>query len=133
MNSSPELLEAVGEAGGDLAHAVGVDPDARVLHVGEHLRERQLDRLVQLQVPALEQPRAHRRNDPRRDGCVPDERCRLLVRLGLGPDPDAVFDCEVVELVGRPPGLDQVGGEKRVVGGHDPLGLGVVRDHLQTL
>ena len=123
-----ELLDAVGEPRGDLAHPVGVDADAGVLHVGEHRDERQLDRLVELEVPALEQPRAHLGDDPRRDRRPADERRRLLVGLGLGLELDAVLDREVVELVGRPPRLDQVGGEERVVGGHDPLGLGVVRD-----
>ena len=45
-----QLLDPVGEPGGDLAHPVGVDADARVLHRRQHLGQRQLDRLVELEV-----------------------------------------------------------------------------------
>src|SRR5437879_3536309 len=43
-----ELLEPVGEPCGDLAHPVGVDLDARVLHRREHRGQRELDALVEI-------------------------------------------------------------------------------------
>jgi hypothetical protein len=141
MNSSPcelvrsrlELLHAVGEPRGDLAHPVGVDPDTGVLHVGQHLGQGQLDRLVQLEIPALEQTRAHRRHEPERQRRPAEERGRLLVGLGFGPDVDPVLEREVVEFVRGPPRLDQVGREQGVVCGHNALGLGVVSHGRKTL
>ena len=63
-----ELLDPVLEPRRDLAHAVGVDLDAGVLHRREHGGERQLDVLVELQRAALDEALAHRR---RRAGGAP--------------------------------------------------------------
>jgi hypothetical protein len=55
-----ELFDAIRESRGDLAHAVLVDLDPRVLHGGEHGGKRELDVVVQLLRAALAQPRAQR-------------------------------------------------------------------------
>ena len=59
-----ELLDLVGQAGGDLAHAVGVDANARVLHRRKDGGERQLDLAVELPGPALLDALAQERCNP---------------------------------------------------------------------
>ena len=112
-----ELLDAVGQPRGDLAHAVGVDADADVLHRRQHLGERQLDVAVERVEAALGDPLSHRGVEPERGGGVADERRGLLVRRRSGDELDPVLGREVVERVRRPAGLDQVGHQERVVGG----------------
>ena len=77
-----ELLDAVGEAGRDLAHPVRVDPDAGVLHLREHRRRAAARSSRTAPVPALEQAGAHLRDQPERQRRAPDEGGRLLVGLG---------------------------------------------------
>ena len=111
-----ELLDALGEARSDLTHAVGVDPDPGVLHVGEHRGERQLDLVVEL----LGAPLAHARAEQRREAAnglrAPDEGGGLLLGRGHRHELEAVLAREVVELVAGAAGIDEVGGDQRVVG-----------------
>ena len=126
-----ELLHPVGKASGDLAHAIGVDLDADVLHRREHLGQRQLDLPVEALGAPLGQAFAHPTDQPARKLGAPDERGRLLLGRRVEQHVDAVLGREVVELVGRSAGLDQVGREQRVVGNAaHPLRLGVVDDEL---
>ena len=124
-----ELLDPVCEPGSDLPHAVLVDLDAGVLHVGEHLGERELDLAVEL----LPRRAPSRRRDeglgePKGGGRVANERGGVLVGRGVGNELDAVLGREVVELVGRAARVDQVGGQQRVLRGLDTLRLRVVGD-----
>ena len=128
-----ELLDAVGEARGDLAHAVRVDPDARVLHRGEHRGQRKLDLVVEPLHPALADALAEERSEPAGGLGVTDERGRLLLRGRVGLELEAVFRGEVVEGVLGPAGIDQVRGEQRVVGGLDAKRLGVVNGEIAGL
>ena len=125
-----ELLDAVGQAGGDLAHPVGVDLDAGGLHRGEHLGQRELDlaveRLGAALPDALEQGLAEAQGRRR----VAHERSRLLLRLGDRLQLDPVLRREVVELVVGPARLDQVREDHRVVDGLDAQRLRVVGDQL---
>ena len=108
MNSSPassyalrlELLDAVGEPGGDLAHAVRVDLDPGVLHRREHRGQRQLD----LAVERLARRARGRARASGRAGAAsrPAWRTRAAVSssaVGLGDQLEAVLGGEVVELV----------------------------------
>ena len=110
-----ELLDPLVEPGGDLAHAIRVDPDARVLHVREHGGERQLDLVVEPLHPPLPHPGSKRRREPPRRLGVPHERRRLLLGRGIGNELEAVLPSEVVELVAGPARVDEVRGDQRVV------------------
>ena len=99
-----ELLDAVGQPRGDLAHAVCVDADADVLHRGQHLGQRQLDVAVERVEAALGDPCAELRIEAERRRRATDERRRLLLGGRLGDELDAVLGGEVVEDVRRRPG-----------------------------
>ena len=73
-------------------------------------------------------PLEQRLAQPQRRRGVAHERGRLLVGRRLRLELDAVLRGEIVELVGRPPGLDQIRGDHRVVLGLDAERLRVVRD-----
>ena len=125
-----ELLDPVAEPRRDLAHAIRVDLDARVLHRRENGRERQLDALVELERAALDEALAHRR---RRGGAPPRRGARgprSSPRRRLGLELEPVLGREIVDQVGRAAGLDQVGGDHRVVDGRERevQRLRVVRD-----
>ena len=94
-----ELLDAVGEARGDLAHPVRVDLDAGLLHAGEDADERHLDVAVERLLAALAHALEERVAQARGDGRVADELRGLLLRLGLGDGLDGVLGGEVVEEV----------------------------------
>ena len=128
-----ELLDPLLEACRDLAHSVRVDPDPRLLHVGEHDGQRQLDLVVEALRAPLAEPGAQLRSQPSRGFGVADERGGLLLRRGLGDELDAVLAGEVVELVSRPTRVDEVGREQSVVGGRspEPKHLCVVRGELR--
>ena len=121
-----ELLDAIGEPRGDLAHAVRVDPDARVLHRREHAGERKLDLVVEPLEAALPHLLAQQRSEPARRLRVTDERRRLLLGRRLRLELEAVLGSEVVEQVLRAAGVDQVRRDHRVVGSFDPQRLRVV-------
>src|SRR5439155_21636316 len=55
-----ELLDSVGEPGGDLAHAVRVDLDARVLHRSEDRGQRKLDVAIEILRASLADALEHR-------------------------------------------------------------------------
>ena len=110
-----ELLDPLREPGRDLPHAVGVDADARVLHVREHDRERQLDLVVQLLDPPLADPRAQRGREPARGLGPADERGGLLLGRGLRDELETVLAREVVELVAGAARVDEVRRDQRVV------------------
>ena len=127
-----ELLDALGKTRGDLSHAVGLDPDAGVLHVGEDGCERQLHLVVEL----LHAPLAQAGTKLRREtacGLRPaHQRGGLLLGRRLGHELDAVLAGQVVELVAGPAGVDQIGGDQGVVPDmSEALGLGVVREDLR--
>ena len=135
MNSSPassyarrlELLDAVGEAGGDLAHPVRVDLHARVLHRGEHAGERQLDVAVERVEPALDDAGPERLGARRSVAAA--RRTSAAVSssaAGSGWSSTPYSAARSSRSVGRPAGLDQVREEQRVVGRLDPRGLRVV-------
>ena len=130
-----ELLDAVGEAGRDLAHAVRVDADAGLLHPREDAGERHLDVAIERLGAALAHAVEQRVAQAQRHGCVPDEARRLLLGLRLGDRLDRVLRREVVEEVLAPGRVDQVGEDHRVVRGLDAQRLRVVRDErpLETL
>ena len=124
-----ELLDALAEARGDLAHAVGVDPDPGVLHVGEHRGERQLDLVVELLGAPLAQTRPEQRRETADGLRAPDERGGLLLGRGHRHELQAVLAREVVQLVAGAAGIDEIRGDQRVVRGRpaEPQELRVVR------
>ena len=111
-----QLLEPVGEPRRDLAHPVGVDLDAGVLHRREHRGERQLDLVVEPLGAALDDAFAHRPGEAPRGLGARDQRRRLLFRRRLGDHLEPVLALEVVDRVLGAAGLDQVGRDQRVVG-----------------
>jgi hypothetical protein len=134
-----ELLDPVGKPRRDLAHPVGVDADADVLHRGEHGRQRQLDCAVELVAAALADALPQKRREPERRRGTADERGGLLLGRRLRHDLDPVLGRELVEHVLGPAGLDQVRGDHRVLdrrdaGADQPAwrGLEVVRDDVGT-
>ena len=74
-----ELLDPVGEPRRDLAHPVGVDLHARLLHLREHVRERQLDGRGTAGQVALLEPLEQRADQTARRLRAAHERDRLLV------------------------------------------------------
>ena len=104
-----ELLDALREPGGDLAHPVGVDPDPGVLHVRQDRGQRQLDLVVQRLHPPLAEPPAQLRREHARRLGAPHERGGLLLGRRVGHELEPVLAREVVELVPRPARIDEVG------------------------
>ena len=121
-----ELLDPVGEPSGDLAHAVRVDADSRVLHRGEHARERKLDLVVEPLEAALAHLVAQQGSEPARRLRVTHESRGLVLGRRLRLELEAVLRSEVVEQVLRAAGVDQVRGDQRVVGRVDAQRLRVV-------
>src|SRR5262249_56512184 len=96
-----ELLDPVGEAGRDLAHPVRVDLDADLLHCDEHRGQRQLDLSVELLVAALADALEQRLAQTERPRGMANEPCRLLLRLLLPVELEAVLRGAIVEPVRR--------------------------------
>ena len=122
-----ELLDLVGQLGGDLGQAVGVDADAGRLHRPQHRHERQLDLLVERgHLPlgeALGGPRVQAADG--RSGA--HERRRLLVGLGL--QAEARLLGHLVDLVRRAAGIEQVRRKGGVARGRECRVLEAVREH----
>jgi hypothetical protein len=110
-----QLLDAVGESGGDLAHPVRVDLDARVLHPGKHLGERELDLPVERVEASFGDPLPHRAGEPERRGAVANQGGGVLLGRRLRLQLDSVLGGEVVERIRRAAGLDEIRHEERVV------------------
>ena len=129
-----ELLDALAEARGDLAHPVGVDPDPGVLHVGEHRGERELDLVVQLLRAPFPQARTELGREPSRRLRATDEGGGLLLGRRGRDELQPVLAREVVELVAGAPGIDEVRGDQRVVRRRaaEPEELRVVRRDLRA-
>src|SRR6185312_3714451 len=79
-------------------------------------RERQLDLVVEPLGAPLPEPRAELGGEPACRLGVADERGGLLFGGRLGFELDPVLPREVVELVPRTAGVDEVSGEQRVLG-----------------
>ncbi len=82
---------------------------------------------------ALLQAGDERLGEAKRGRRVADERRGVLVGGRVGDELDSILGREVVELVGRTAGVDEVGGEQRVLGRLDALRLRVVGDDPEAL
>ncbi len=127
MAAGLELLDLVGQLGGDLGQAVRVDADAGRLHRAQDGHERQLDALVEVGHLALGQPLGGARVQAAHGSGAAHEPRGLLVGGGL--QAQAGLLGHLVDLVRRPAGIEQVGGQGGVAGGRERRVLQAVGDH----
>ena len=125
-----QRLDPLAEAGADLGQALGVELQPLALHRRQHVDQRQLDLAQQLLQPQLLDARAldvgEGRDQPRLLGGVEPGLDLLAERelaVVLGPpaaagalgEADPGVGGQLGQLVGAALGLEQVGGEHRVV------------------
>ena len=129
-----ELVDLLGHPAADLGQPLGVEPEPDPLHLGQHLDQRHLDLVQQPLDAELAQPRAlalgELAGEPRVDRRIAGGLALLrgereLAVLGPGGrGGEARVGGELVQLVGAARGIDQVGGDHRVVGEVEALGPG---------
>ncbi len=119
-----EVVQLAVDAVGDVAEALGVQAHALALHLAQHRHQRQLDVAHQRRQPAVAQLLAL-------PGGERADRRRLGGQRVLGVGAQAALLDQLAQRVAAALGLEQVGGQQRVVdevGRHDVQRLGVVGD-----